>query len=136
MFLEIAEHLFDPHSVAVETDSQLAIWQVGSQTPGTYLAFLPVNEQVGGEDFRNGQIASSQPETLARYADEKPEWLPIAIWTEKDPGIAFLAQDIEPTPAFFNCRMTATAPNSQSPTRKTAAPLVTSLGHRPTKRSA
>ena len=66
MFLEIAEHFFDPHSAAITAQSHLPVRQIGGQAPGLFLADLPVNQQVGRVNLFDRQIASSQPDTLTR----------------------------------------------------------------------
>ena len=48
MFLEITEHLFDPHPSSIIAQGQGGIGQVGGQTPGLFFTDLPVDQAETG----------------------------------------------------------------------------------------
>ncbi len=80
-----------------------------------------MDQQVDAEDMFASQIPGAQPEALPGFLDVATEGLPTLFFGEPQTGIGFLAQGIEPMQRS-NCLSTPTGPNSQSPTRKTAAP--------------
>src|SRR3989304_405856 len=100
MLFQVTKHLFDPHSAPVKLQGHPQIRQIGSQTPGFFLAAFPMHQQVDRINFTGGQITSSQPETLTGLVDVTTEGLPSAFFIEPDARITFLTQDIEPMPSI------------------------------------
>ncbi len=100
MFLEITKHLLDPRSKSVIAQSHAFVRQVGGQAPGLLLTTFPMDQQVDPEDVVASQITATQPEALSGFLDEAAEGLPTLCFVEPQASIRFLAQDIEPMPAF------------------------------------
>jgi len=123
MFFEITKHLFDPATPPIKAQSQAFIGQVGGQAPRFLFAALPMDQQVDTEDVIASQITSAQPETLSWFLDEAAEGLPTLCFSEPQTGIRFLAQDIEPTPAFhlsqhaYSTEFTVTDQENGGPSR-------------------
>ena len=59
-----------------------------------------MDQQVDPEDVVASQITATQPEALSGFLDEAAEGLPTLCFVEPQASIRFLAQDIEPMPAF------------------------------------
>ena len=100
MFLEIREHLFDPHPSAVVPQGQGGIGQVGCQTPRFFLALLPMDQDRDWKDITLGQVSIWTPSRLPGFLHEAIQSLPAGSFLKPQPGIAFLAQNKEPSPLF------------------------------------
>jgi hypothetical protein len=57
-----------------------------------------MDQQFGWIDLLGCQFASPELDTLTGPLDETSDELPILLRVEKNPSVAFLAQDIEPSP--------------------------------------
>jgi site-specific DNA recombinase len=97
-FCHLHKDYFNPHPATIISQGHAQIRQIGGQAPRLFLADFPIDQQVGWIDLLGCQFASPEPDTLTGPLDETAEGLPTLLRVEKNPAVAFLAQDIEPSP--------------------------------------
>ena len=98
---QVTKHFFNPHSASISLKGELAIRQIGDQTPGFLLAHSPMDQQVGRVDFALGQPSLAQPAALPGLLYPTTKVMPSSFRRQTDMHRSFLTQDIIPAPQIY-----------------------------------
>src|SRR5215204_2939610 len=98
MTLEVSKHLLDPHTTPISSQGLLGTGEIGRQQPGTFLASVPVSQQVNGKGKTLRKVNINQPSRVSGLVHQLITALPHLRLLSGKTDAAFLTQDIVPSP--------------------------------------